>query len=111
MLFTAARKILLASNPNFDRSRESISFILFCSGIFFSDLKSSKCSYVVEPRLLRFWDARNVKCGDLYSIIDEACWAVDLVSLSGQVTWGSPSNPNSARSKNLRSSPLFVRPP
>ncbi|KAH0918746.1 hypothetical protein HID58_026406, partial [Brassica napus] len=79
--------------------------------IFFSDLKSSKCSYVVEPRLLRFWDARNVKCGDLYSIIDEACWAVDLVSLSGQVTWGSPSNPNSARSKNLRSSPLFVRPP
>lgn len=48
---------------------------------------------------------------DLYSIIDEACWAVDLVSLSGQVTWGSPSNPNSARSKNLRSSPLFVRPP
>ncbi|KAL0790155.1 hypothetical protein Bca101_006401 [Brassica carinata] len=90
--------MLLASNPNFDRSLESISFILFCSGIFFSDLKSSKCFYVVEPGLLRFWDARNVKRGD-------------LVSLSGQVTWGSPSNPNSARSKNLISSPLFVRPP
>ncbi|KAG2289455.1 hypothetical protein Bca52824_049059 [Brassica carinata] len=85
--------------------------VMAISRIFFSDLKSGKCSYVVQPGLLRFWDARNVKRGDMYSIIDEACWAVDLVSLSGQVTWGSPSNPNSARSKNLISSPLFVRPP
>ncbi|KAH0886813.1 hypothetical protein HID58_062909 [Brassica napus] len=31
--------------------------------VFFSDLKSSKCSSVVEARLLRFWEARNVKRG------------------------------------------------
>ena len=29
----------------------------------FSDLKSGQCSSVVEARLLRFWEARNVKCG------------------------------------------------
>ncbi|CAN7141612.1 unnamed protein product, partial [Brassica rapa subsp. narinosa] len=31
--------------------------------VFFSDLKSGKCSSVVEARLLRFWEARNVKRG------------------------------------------------
>ncbi|CDY37296.1 BnaA01g25160D [Brassica napus] len=31
------------------------------SRVFFSDLKSSKCSSVVEARLLRFWEARNVQ--------------------------------------------------
>ncbi|WZY94499.1 hypothetical protein YC2023_066828 [Brassica napus] len=32
--------------------------------VFFSDLKSgSKCSSVVEARLLRYWEARNVKRG------------------------------------------------
>ncbi|CAN7038481.1 unnamed protein product [Brassica rapa subsp. trilocularis] len=36
---------------------------------------------------------------------------IDTVLMDVNVTWGSPSNPNSARSKNLRSSPLFVRPP
>ncbi|KAH0892687.1 hypothetical protein HID58_055116 [Brassica napus] len=29
----------------------------------FSDLKSGKCTSVVEARLLRFWEARNVKRG------------------------------------------------
>ncbi|WZZ04317.1 hypothetical protein YC2023_090238 [Brassica napus] len=33
------------------------------SRVFFSDLKSGKCSSVVEARLLRFWEARNVKRG------------------------------------------------
>ena len=33
------------------------------SKVFFSDLKSGKCSSVVEARLLRFWEARNVKRG------------------------------------------------
>lgn len=33
------------------------------SRIFFSDLKSGKCSFVVEARLLRYWEARNVKRG------------------------------------------------
>ncbi|CAN7060039.1 unnamed protein product [Brassica oleracea var. botrytis] len=31
--------------------------------MFFPDLKSGKCSSVVEARLLRFWGARNVKRG------------------------------------------------
>lgn len=31
--------------------------------VFFSDLKSGKCSSVVEARLLRFWEAKNVKRG------------------------------------------------
>ena len=33
------------------------------SRVFFSDLKSGKCSSVVEARLLRFSEARNVKRG------------------------------------------------
>ncbi|CAN6809162.1 unnamed protein product [Brassica oleracea] len=33
------------------------------SRVFFSDLKSGKCSSVVEACLLRFWGARNVKRG------------------------------------------------
>ncbi|KAL0758403.1 hypothetical protein Bca101_074553 [Brassica carinata] len=33
------------------------------SKVFFSDLKSGKCSSVVEARLLWFWEARNVKRG------------------------------------------------
>ncbi|CDY54731.1 BnaCnng27550D [Brassica napus] len=33
------------------------------SRVFFSDLKSGKCSSVVEARLLWFWEARNVKRG------------------------------------------------
>ncbi|KAH0898125.1 hypothetical protein HID58_047693 [Brassica napus] len=31
--------------------------------VFFSDLKSGRCSFVVESRLLRFWEAKNVKRG------------------------------------------------
>ncbi|XP_018461150.2 uncharacterized protein LOC108832149 [Raphanus sativus] len=31
--------------------------------LFFSDLKSGRCSKVVEARLLRFWEARNIKRG------------------------------------------------
>ncbi|WZY74538.1 hypothetical protein YC2023_006778 [Brassica napus] len=33
------------------------------SRVFFSDLKSSKCTSVVEARLLQFWEARHVKRG------------------------------------------------
>ncbi|CAN7073724.1 unnamed protein product [Brassica oleracea var. botrytis] len=33
------------------------------SRVFFSDLKTGKCSSVVEGRLLRYWEARNVKRG------------------------------------------------
>ncbi|KAF3591750.1 hypothetical protein DY000_02020219 [Brassica cretica] len=56
----------LNSNPRSDSSMR----LLIPSGvelykyvIFFSDLKSGKCSSVVEARLLRFWEARNVKRG------------------------------------------------
>lgn len=31
--------------------------------VFFSDLKSGRCSSFVEARLLRFWEARNIKRG------------------------------------------------
>ncbi|CAG7872909.1 unnamed protein product [Brassica rapa] len=31
--------------------------------VFFSDLKSGKCSSAVEAWLLRFWEAKNVKRG------------------------------------------------
>ncbi|CAN6913738.1 unnamed protein product [Brassica oleracea] len=31
------------------------------SRVFFSDMKTGKCSSIVEARLLRFWEARNVK--------------------------------------------------
>ncbi|CAN7105788.1 unnamed protein product [Brassica rapa subsp. narinosa] len=31
------------------------------SNLFFSGLKSGRCSSVVEARLVRFWEARNVK--------------------------------------------------
>ncbi|KAL0644628.1 hypothetical protein Bca4012_042918 [Brassica carinata] len=31
--------------------------------VFFSDLKSGRCSSIVEARLLRFWEAKNLKRG------------------------------------------------
>uniref|UniRef100_M4F044 Uncharacterized protein n=1 Tax=Brassica campestris TaxID=3711 RepID=M4F044_BRACM len=33
------------------------------SNVLFSGLKSGRCSSVVEARLVRFWEARNVKRG------------------------------------------------
>ncbi|CAN6815614.1 unnamed protein product, partial [Brassica oleracea] len=33
------------------------------SRVFFSDLKTRRCSSVVEARLLRYWEAKNVKRG------------------------------------------------
>ncbi|CDY46865.1 BnaC01g27690D [Brassica napus] len=51
------------------RSDSSIRFLipsgvdLYKYVIFLSDLKPGKCSSVVEARLLRFWEARNVKRG------------------------------------------------
>ncbi|KAH0914197.1 hypothetical protein HID58_028643, partial [Brassica napus] len=39
------------------------SSLLMANSRAFSDLKSGQCSSVVEARLLRFWEARNVKCG------------------------------------------------
>uniref|UniRef100_M4DZQ9 DUF223 domain-containing protein n=1 Tax=Brassica campestris TaxID=3711 RepID=M4DZQ9_BRACM len=34
---------------------------MYAPKVFFSDLKSGKCSSVVEARLLRSWEAKNVK--------------------------------------------------
>ncbi|CAN7000207.1 unnamed protein product [Brassica oleracea var. botrytis] len=52
--------------------------------VFFSDLKSGRCSSVVEARLLRFWEAKNVKRGG------ELIWMdllmVDVNSTMMQVT-------------------------
>ncbi|KAF8113063.1 hypothetical protein N665_0057s0015 [Sinapis alba] len=40
------------------------------SRVLLSDLKSGKCSSVVETRLLRFWEARNIKRGGELMWID-----------------------------------------
>ncbi|KAL0695592.1 hypothetical protein Bca4012_062772 [Brassica carinata] len=43
------------------------------SKVFFYDLKCGRCSSVVEARLLRFWEARNVKRGGELIYVD---WTV-----------------------------------
>ncbi|KAL0795681.1 hypothetical protein Bca101_067058 [Brassica carinata] len=40
------------------------------SKVFFYDLKCGRCSSVVEARLLRFWEARNVKRGGELIYVD-----------------------------------------
>ncbi|KAF3530095.1 hypothetical protein DY000_02042509 [Brassica cretica] len=52
--------------------------------VFFSDLKSGRCSSVVEARLLRFWEARNVKRGGELMWMD--LLMVDVNSTMMQVT-------------------------
>ncbi|CAN7007908.1 unnamed protein product, partial [Brassica rapa subsp. trilocularis] len=37
---------------------------------FFSDLKSGRSSSTVEVRLLRFWEARNIRCADELLLVD-----------------------------------------
>ncbi|XP_056856655.1 uncharacterized protein LOC130512459 isoform X2 [Raphanus sativus] len=55
--------------------------------VFFSDLKSGRCSAVVEARLLRFWEARNVKRGG------ELMWAdLLLVDVNGTIMQASISS-------------------
>ncbi|KAF3603228.1 hypothetical protein F2Q69_00038001 [Brassica cretica] len=54
------------------------------SPVFFSDLKSGRCSFVVEARLLRFWEARNVKRGGELMWMD--LLMVDVNSTMMQVT-------------------------
>lgn len=48
------------------------------SRVFFSHLKTGGCTSVVEARLLRFWEARNVKRGG------ELMW-VDIISVDVNV--------------------------
>ena len=48
--------------------------------VFFSDLKTGRCSSVVEARLLRFWEARNVKRGG------ELMW-MDLLMVDVNVSY------------------------
>ncbi|CDY14633.1 BnaC02g24800D [Brassica napus] len=48
--------------------------------VFFSDLKSGRCSFVVESRLLRFWEAKNVKRGG------ELMW-MDLLMVDVNVSY------------------------
>ncbi|KAH0882219.1 hypothetical protein HID58_058315, partial [Brassica napus] len=47
--------LILESDPS--------SFSMAMAKVFFSDLKAGRCSSVVEARLLRYWEARNVKRG------------------------------------------------
>nr|VDC71320.1 unnamed protein product [Brassica rapa] len=52
--------------------------------VLFSDLKTGRCSSVVEARLLRFWEARNVKRGGELMWMD--LLMVDINSTVMQVT-------------------------
>lgn len=51
------------------------------SRVFFSDLKARKCSSVVEARLLRYWEARNVKRGGELMWVDMLLVDVNLSRL------------------------------
>ena len=48
--------------------------------VFFFDLKAGQCSSVVEARLLRFWQAKNVKRGG------ELMW-MDLLMVDVNVSY------------------------
>ncbi|CAN7013013.1 unnamed protein product [Brassica rapa subsp. trilocularis] len=52
--------------------------------VFFSDLKTGRCSSIVEARLLRFWEAKNVKRGGELMWMD--LLMVDVNSTMMQVT-------------------------
>uniref|UniRef100_M4DEJ5 DUF223 domain-containing protein n=1 Tax=Brassica campestris TaxID=3711 RepID=M4DEJ5_BRACM len=49
--------------------------------VFFSDLKAGRCSFVVEARLLRFWEAKNVKRGGELMWMDLLMVDVNVSSL------------------------------
>ncbi|CAN6891993.1 unnamed protein product [Brassica oleracea] len=53
--------------------------VMAIPNIFLSDLKTGKCSSVVEARLLRFWEVRNVKRGG------ELMW-VDMLRMDVNAT-------------------------
>ncbi|CAF1917187.1 unnamed protein product [Brassica napus] len=54
--------------------------------VFFSDLKSGKCSSVVEARLLRFWEARNVKRGGELMWVDMLLMDVNSTLIQATIT-------------------------
>ncbi|KAG5397181.1 hypothetical protein IGI04_018995 [Brassica rapa subsp. trilocularis] len=67
------------------------SSLLMANSCAFSDLKSGQCSSVVEARLLRFWEARNVKCGGEIKWMD--LLMVDVKATMMQVTISSSRLP------------------
>lgn len=52
--------------------------------VFFSDLKSGRCSSFVEARLLRFWEARNIKRGGELMWVDILFLDVNVSLLTGK---------------------------
>ncbi|KAL0741420.1 hypothetical protein Bca4012_082933 [Brassica carinata] len=73
-------------------------------GFFLSDLKSGKCSSVVEARLLRFWKARNVKRDGELMWVDMLLLDVNVNIIGGgpvpvQVKTGESSS-NAEKSAN-----------
>ena len=58
----------------------SSSFSMAMTKVFFFDLKAGQCSSVVEARLLRFWQAKNVKRGG------ELMW-MDLLMVDVNVSY------------------------
>ncbi|KAF8109855.1 hypothetical protein N665_0090s0037, partial [Sinapis alba] len=65
-----------ASNPNMGAAKkhsDSCTPSHDLKWVFFSALKSGKCSSVVEARLLRFWKARNGKWPEKSRNVTELC--------------------------------------
>ncbi|KAF3523995.1 hypothetical protein F2Q69_00048761 [Brassica cretica] len=79
-----ALSILLYSRDSFILESYPSSFSMAMAKVFFSNLKSGRCSSVVEARLLRFWEARNVKRGGELMWMD--LLMVDVNSTMMQVT-------------------------
>ncbi|CAN7043525.1 unnamed protein product, partial [Brassica rapa subsp. trilocularis] len=55
-------------------------FVMYALKVFFSDLKSGKCSSVVEARLLRSWEAKNVKRDGELMWVDMLLIDVNVIS-------------------------------
>ncbi|KAF2605921.1 hypothetical protein F2Q68_00044771 [Brassica cretica] len=79
-----ALSTLLYSRDSFILESYPSSFSMAMAKVFFSNLKSGRCSSVVEARLLRFWEARNVKRGGELMWMD--LLMVDVNSTMMQVT-------------------------
>lgn len=52
----------------------------------FFDLKSGRCSSVVDAMLLRYWEARNVKGGGELMWVDMLMVDIKLSDLSGETS-------------------------
>ncbi|KAH0927302.1 hypothetical protein HID58_019558 [Brassica napus] len=80
-------------------------FVMSTPRVFFSDLKSGKCSSAVEARLLRFWEAKNVKRGGELMWVDMLLIDVNLKIADQTLASGEGAN-QAAFGAELLYSPL-----